>query len=276
VLELRDQFPVVKLVEFAGLPRSTFYNQCKILAATDKYAELKERIRVVFTKNVANYGYRRVADALRVRGEATSRNTIQRLMQAMELRSLVRPKVKKAFKGSLSEAAPNLMDRKFSASQMNTKWVTDVTEFNVAGGRLYLSPVMDLFNGEILDYEMSDRPKFALVTNMLRKVFRRIKAADRPILHSDQGWQYRMPLYQALLKQHGVTQSMSRKGNCYDNAPMESFFAILKTEYFHRNKFTSFEQLRKGIARYIKYYNEERIKTKLGGLSPIQFRLKTP
>jgi putative transposase len=276
VLELRDQFPVVKLVELVGLPRSTFYNQCKILAATDKYAELKERIRLVFTKNVANYGYRRVADALRVRGEPTSRNTIQRLMQAMGLRSVVRPKVRKAFRGSLSEAAPNLMDRQFDANQINTKWVTDVTEFNVAGGRLYLSPVMDLFNGEILGYEMSDRPKFALVTNMLRKVFRRLKATDRPMLHSDQGWQYRMPLYRALLRQHGVTQSMSRKGNCYDNAPMESFFAILKTEYFHRNKFTSFEQLRKGIAKYIKYYNEERIKTKLGGLSPIEFRLRTP
>jgi putative transposase len=150
--------------------------------------------------------------------------------------------------------------------------VTDVTEFNVAGEKLYLSPVMDLFNGEIIAFETARRPVFKLVETLLTKAFEGLRCDEKPILHSDQGWHYQMPAYQRRLQTQGVVQSMSRKGNCLDNAAMESFFAILKSEFFHPTKFASVQSLQSGIADYIHYYNNDRIKLKLKGLSPVQYR----
>ena len=154
----------------------------------------------------------------------------------------------------------------------NKKWTTDVTEFNVGGEKLYLSPVLDLYNGEIVAFEMNRRPEFKLVTTMLTKAFSRLGSTDKPMLHSDQGWQYRMTAYRDELEERGMLQSMSRKGNCYDNAAMESFFGVLKSELFYLTKFTSIAQLEAAIVDYIHYYNHDRIKLKLGGLSPVQFR----
>ena len=150
--------------------------------------------------------------------------------------------------------------------------MTDVTEFNVRGEKLYLSPVMDLFNGEIVAYEMNERPLFPLVGNMLKKALSRLTAQEAPMMHSDQGWQYQMEAYRQRLLERGLTQSMSRRGNCLDNAAMESFFGTLKAEYFHLNHFESIEQLQAGIEQYIYYYNHDRIKLKLKGLSPVQYR----
>ncbi|MBC3891518.1 IS3 family transposase, partial [Undibacterium sp. LX40W] len=158
------------------------------------------------------------------------------------------------------------------ATVANQKWSTDVTEFNVAGEKLYLSPILDLFNGEIIAFETAKRPVYKMIDTMLKKAFKRLSPKDQPILHSDQGWQYRMQAYQTSLASRGLVQSMSRKGNCLDNAAMESFFAVLKTEFFYLNKFTSVEQLDQGIKEYIHYYNHERIKLKLKGLSPVQYR----
>ncbi|MGO4314157.1 IS3 family transposase, partial [Pseudomonas sp. KB_15] len=138
--------------------------------------------------------------------------------------------------------------------------------------KLYLSPVLDLHNGEIVAYEMARRPLFEMVSKMLKKAFARLGPKDRPILHSDQGWQYQMASYRSMLKQRSVRPSMSRKGNCLDNAAMESFFGILKSEFFYLNKFTSIEQLQDGLRQYIHYYNHDRIKLKLKGLSPVQYR----
>ena len=154
----------------------------------------------------------------------------------------------------------------------NHKWVTDVTEFNVRGEKLYLSPVLDLYNGEIVAYEMQKRPLYALVGNMLQKALAKLKEDESPLLHSDQGWHYQMASYGRKLAVRGLTQSMSRKGNCLDNAAMESFFGTLKSEFFYLNKFESIEQLEEGVRQYIHYYNHERITTKLTGLSPVQYR----
>jgi putative transposase len=133
---------------------------------------------------------------------------------------------------------------------------------------------MDLYNGEIMAYETSHRPDFSLVMNMLRKAARRYRGMDGPLLHSDQGWHYRMAPYRAALTRYGMKQSMSQKGNCFDNAAMESFFATLKAEYFHLSDFEDVEQLNGGPKRYIDYYNRQRIKTKLGGMSPAEYRLQ--
>lgn len=271
MIELRHDYPLPALLKAAGLSRSTFYYQAKVLEAGDKYAGLKMRIRAIYERHKGRYGYRRITVALGHAGVAVNHKTVQRLMQGLGLKSLVRPKKYRSYRGQLA-AAPNLLARQFEASGPNQKWVTDVTEFNVRGDKLFLSPVMDLYNGEIVAYEMLERPVFALVGRMLKKALARLSDQERPLLHSDQGWQYQMPAYRRQLIDHGLNQSMSRKGNCLDNAAMESFFGTLKSEFFYLNQFASIAQLRQGLQRYIHYYNHHRIKLKLKGLSPVQYR----
>jgi transposase InsO family protein len=233
---------------------------------------LKARIRALYERHKGRYGYRRITAALRRANEIVNHKTVQRLMQKLGLKSLVRPKKYHSYRGVMSVASPNVINRDLHAQQPNQKWVTDVTEFKVQGEKLYLSPVMDLYNGEIVTYQMAQSPQFSLVGTMLKKALGKLGHHDTPILHSDQGWQYQMAAYRRKLADHGLIQSMSRKGNCLDNAAMESFFATLKSEFFHLNKFSSIEQLKAGIRRYIHYYNHHRIKLKLKGLSPVQYR----
>lgn len=147
-----------------------------------------------------------------------------------------------------------------------------MTEFAVSGKKLYFSPILDLYNGEIVSYTISERPNFHLIMDMLEKALTRLPAGSKPILHSDQGWQYQMKLYQERLRKSKIRQSMSRKGNCLDNAVIENFFAILKSELFYIEEFNSYQSLQKGIIDYIQYYNNDRIKQKLKGLSPVQYR----
>lgn len=270
--ELRQQYPVAGLLKVAGLSRSTFYYQVDVQSAGDKQAPLKEAIRAVFERHKGRYGYRRVTAALHRLGHHINHKAVQRLMGILGLKSLVRPKKYRSFKGAVGEAAPNILERKFEATAANQKWVTDVTEFNVAGEKLYLSPVLDLYNGEIIAFETARRPKFDLVASMLKKALAKLGQDEKPLLHSDQGWHYRMPAYRQMLEKRGMVQSMSRKGNCHDNAAMESFFGVLKSEFFYLNKFKDIEELQAGLAGYIRYYNHERIKLKLRGLSPVQFR----
>ena len=269
---MRPVYPLGGLLKLAGLARSTFYYQQKALARPDRHAALKGRIRSTFVAHKGRYGYRRVTAALRAAGEIVNHKTVQRLMGELELRSTVRPKKYRSYRGEAGRIAPDLVKRQFTAEQANQKWVTDVTEFNVAGQKLFLSPVMDLYNGEIIAFETARRPMFKLVETMLIKAVSRLRDDDRPILHSDQGWQYQMPTWQRMLREHNINQSMSRKGNCLDNAAMESFFATLKSEFFHQNRFDSVIALQNGIADYIRYYNHDRIKLKLKGLSPVQYR----
>ena len=260
------------LLKIAGLARSTFYYQLRTLDADDRYADLKAKIRTVFDHHKGRYGYRRVTAAIRQAGQLVNRKAVQRLMQQLQLKSWVRPKKYRSWRGEVGQAAPNLLQRQFSATQANQKWVTDVTEFKVGGQKLYLSPVMDLYNGEIIAYQMDRRPSFELVRGMLKKALAKLKREERPMLHSDQGWQYRMPEFRRLLKRRKLTQSMSRKGNCLDNAAMESFFGTLKSECYKGQRFTCIEHLRDTLDHYIHYYNHERIKLKLKGLSPVQYR----
>jgi transposase InsO family protein len=272
VHELRQQYPLAGLLKVAGLKRSTFYYQRKVLEVGDKYADLKSKIQAVYDLHKGRYGYRRIAHVVEKAGYLVCQNTVQRLMGQLQLKSLVRIKKYKSFKGEIGAAAPNILERDFEASALNEKWVTDVTEFKVGGETVFLSTLMDLCTGEVIAHETDTRPSLSLVMNMLDKAFAKLGYGDKPILHSDQGWQYRMNRYQDLLQKNSVVQSMSRKGNCHDNAAMESFFAVLKSEYFYLNKFTSVQQLRTGLNEYIDYYNHDRIKMKLKGLSPAQYR----
>lgn len=257
----------------AGLSRSTFYYQVKAQESADKHATLKAAIKAIYERHKGRYGYRRITAELRQSGHFINHKTVQRQMQCIGLKSLVRRKKYRSYRGQLA-STPNLLDRQFATERPNQKWVTDVTEFNVRGDKLYLSPVMDLYNAEIVAYEMSSRPRWPLVGNMLKKALAKLTGHDAPMLHSDQGWHYQMPAYRRKLLDHGLIQSMSRKGNCLDNAAMESFFGTLKSEFFYLNKFASIEQLQQGLHSYIHYYNHQRIKLKLKGLSPVQYRIQ--
>ncbi len=194
-------------------------------------------------------------------------------MQTLNLKAVIRaPKKYRSYRGEQGYIAPNHLARQFECEQPNQKWVTDVTEFRVGNEKLYLSPLMDLFNREIIAYRVMRRPVYKLVEDMLQKALSKLATTDKPLLHSDQGWQYQLATYQKTLADHGVKQSMSRKGNCLDNAVIENFFGTLKCELFYRKKFTSIDQLEEQIHDYIYYYNHERLSTKLKGLSPVQYR----
>lgn len=260
------------MLKTAGLPRSLFYYHCKVRRAPDKYGAIKDLIRSIFEQHHGRYGYRRITAALKNMGKEINHKTVSRLMGVLGLQSKVRPKKYRSFKGDIGTAAPNELDRKFEADAPNQKWVTDVTEFAVGGEKLYLSPVLDLYNREIVAFTTNKRPVFEMVSSMLEKAFEKLLPHEQPMLHSDQGWQYRMAHYKAKLRERGLVQSMSRKGNCHDNAAMESFFGVLKTEFFYLNKFANVEELNAGLIDYIRYYNNDRIKMNLDGLSPVQYR----
>lgn len=193
-------------------------------------------------------------------------------MAELSLRSVIRVKKYRSWKGEAGKAAPNILSRNFGATKANEKWVPDVTEFSVQGKKLYLSPVFDLFNREIISYSLSERPVMEKVNTMLHDAFSVPGPEDAPLLHTDQGWQSRIAGSQAKLKAHGVTQNMSRKGNCLDNAVMENFFGPLKSECFYPNRFNALNELRKAIEEYIHYYNNEQISQKLKGLSLVEYR----
>jgi len=274
ISSLRQSHKLEHLLNVAKLARSTYFYHEARASVCDKYSELKQHIKAIFKRHKGCYGYRRITFAIRKFGIIINHKLVMKLMQNLGLKSHVRKKKYRSYKGAIGKIADNIIKRDFSSQTPNTKWVTDVTEFNVSGEKLYLSPIMDLFNGEIIAYSTSRRPTYDAVKNMLQKAISILKPSEKPLLHSDQGWQYQMPHYREYLKKSGLTQSMSRKGNCLDNAAMESFFAILKTECFHGKKFASISELNRTIKEYINYYNNDRIKAKLNGLSPVQFRTR--
>ncbi len=193
-------------------------------------------------------------------------------MKEMGLFCMVRMKKYRSYKGDVGKIAPNLLNRDFYASKPNEKWVTDVTEFHLFGQKLYLSPILDLYNSEIISYTLSTSPRFSSVMGMLDKAIEKLPKTHDLILHSDQGWQYQMKQYQHKLVASGINQSMSRKGNCLDNAVMENFFGILKTELLYLQQFDSMEHFIEELHEYIHYYNFHRTKRKLKGMSPVNYR----
>lgn len=225
-------------------------------------------------KNKGRYGYRRITSELCRKGIALNHKTVQRLMRELGLVCRVRMKKYKSYKGEVGKIAPNLLERNFEAEKPNRKWVTDVTEFSLFGQRLYLSPILDLYSRDIVSYAISDTPALSMVIQMLDKAFAKIPDGTNLILHSDQGWQYQHKHYQWLLAKKGVRQSMSRKGNCLDNAVIENFFGLLKSELLYLQTFDSFDHFKAELIDYLDYYNNRRSKAKLKGLPPAIHRLQ--
>ena len=228
IWELRHEHKIGLLIDVAGIPRSTYYYYSKQFndPKPDKYAVIKELIRKIYDDNKGCYGYRRITKELR-KTHRINHKTVQRLMRKMGIFCRVRMKKYNSFRGEVGRIAPNLLERNFKADKPYQKWVTDVTEFALFGVKLYLSPIIDLFNGEVVSYNLSYHPNLNQVTDMLNKAFAKIPDNTNLILHSDQGWQYQNKHYQKMLKDKGIRQSMSRKGNCLDNACAENFFGLL-------------------------------------------------
>lgn len=256
----------------SGLPRATYYYHTNHQIGTDKYEEIKAEIVNIYHSNKGRYGYRRITTALCGRGFHINHKTVQRLMKELGLVCRVRIKKYKSYKGEMGKAAPDLLKRDFEADKPNQKWVTDVTEFSLFGQKLYLSPILDLCSRDIVSYAISYRPGLSMVTEMLDKAFAKIPDSINLILHSDQGWQYQHKHYQRMLKAKGIHQSMSRKGNCLDNAVIENFFGLLKSELLYLQEFKSMDHFKTELIDYMDYYNNRRSKAKLKGLPPALHR----
>lgn len=272
IWELRHKHKISLLIEVSGLPRSTYYYYAKQRTSVDKYSEIKTQITTIHHEHKGRYGYRRITAELHKRGYGINHKTVQRLMKQLGIVCKVRLKKYRSYKGEVGKVAPNLLERDFFAAKPNTKWVTDVTEFSLFGRKLYLSPILDLCSENLVAYTISDHPYLSMVTDMLEKAFKAIPDNTNLILHSDQGWHYQHKQYQRMLKRKGIRQSMSRKGNCLDNAVIENFFGILKSELLYLQEFDSLEHFRLELEDYLDYYNNRRIKLKLNGLTPAEHR----
>ncbi|GAB6930936.1 hypothetical protein JCM10914A_49190 [Paenibacillus sp. JCM 10914] len=262
---------MMALVKLAGIPRSTYYNLIARMNQPDPNTDLEAEIQSIYAEHEGRYGYRRIRDELEIRGWKVNLKKVQRLMKKMGLKCLVRMKKYKSYKGTVGKTAPNHLDRQFTAEAPNEKWVTDITEFKLFGEKLYLSPILDLFNGEIITYTIGSRPTYSLVAEMLDAGMQRLPEEHHLLLHSDQGWHYQMKPYRHSLKSRGILQSMSRKGNCYDNAVIENFFGILKSEFLYYKSFENVEHFKEELKKYIEYYNTKRLKAKTK-MSPVQYR----
>lgn len=259
------------------MPKSSFYYHRAKLGYKDKYADLKQRITELYHQHKGRYGYRRVTAALKQQGVYHNHKLIAKLMRHLNLSARIRRQKYRSYKGVQGAIAKNHLKRQFDAGHPHQRWLTDITEFKVGDYKLYLSPILDCYNNEIVSYTLSRRPTYDLVSKMLGDALTKTKACrdNRLMLHSDQGWHYQMRQFREVLKQHGIKQSMSRKGNCLDNALMEGFFGTLKCETIYIEKPQTIEELEQQIHEYIHYYNNERIQLKLKGLSPVQYRTQS-
>jgi transposase InsO family protein len=249
--------------------------------------ELENKIKKIHIEH-KDFGYRRVYGLLRSEGYVVNKKKVQRIMQKLgfQVTSFTRKSRRyNSYKGNVGKISPNRIHRRFKTSVPHQKITTDTTEFKyyeidnkgrMVIKKLYLDPFLDMFNGEVLSYSISQKPSAAGILSAQKKAIEITSDCQyRRTFHSDRGWAYQMSAYSRELKENKIYQSMSRKGNCYDNSVMENFFGILKQEMYYGTAYYSFDELKEEIERYIKYYNEKRIKEKLGWKSPVQYRLST-
>ena len=267
---LRPKYGISDLVKTAGMSRSKYYYWRK--DRPDKREGLKAEVKRIYHKHRGRYGYRRIAIELKRSGKVVNHKAVLRAMRELGLKSSIRRKRYKSYRGEECKTVANILNRGFKTDKPNRKWATDVTEFHISGEKRYFSAVLDMYNREVVAYEADAKPEYYLVGKMLKRALRRISKADGLLLHSDQGWQYQQKKYQDKLKSKHVIQSMSRKGNCLDNAVMENFFGHVKSELFYNQKFKDAKEFDRELKRYIMYYNNERIQEKLNGLSPVEYR----
>jgi len=257
------------------LSKSTYYYEIsKVDAVMVRNDELMKAIRSIYEENKHRYGVRRIYQELRNKGYTVNHKTVQRLMHKQGLKGK-RPKEKyHSYIGEVGKVAGNIINRDFKAEKPLTKWTTDVSQFNFSWGKCYLSPILDMATNEIISYDLATNPTLEQVKRMLDKAIERFPEVTGLIFHSDQGWQYQHKYYQNYLKDHGMIQSMSRKGNCYDNCIMETFFGRMKNEMYYgcEKEYGSFDEFTKAVDEYIDYYNNKRIQAKTKWMPPVLYR----
>lgn len=261
------------LLVAAGLARSTYFYHQRRLTAVDKHAELRQAIGEIFERANRRYGYRRVHAHLRRQGWVVNHKLVYKLMDELGLKVKVRvKKTYNSYKATVSHIAKNVLDRQFTPDKPNMAWVSDVTEFRVAGRKVYLSPIMDLHDRSIISHRISTSPTTTFTAESLRDAIEQQSPGRGLLVHTDQGFQYQHSSWRDLIESIGGVQSMSRKGNCYDNAVMENFFGHVKTEMYHGESFANLEQFYQAIDDYIHWYNNDRIQQRLKGLTPMEYR----
>ena len=257
------------------MAKSTYYFEInKEDVVAKRNVDLMNEIESIFIENKSRYGVRRVHMELCRRGYKVNHKRVPRLMHKANLLGK-RPKEKyHSYKGEVGRTADNIIDRNFDADKPLQKWTTDISQFNFSWGKCYLSPILDMATNEIISYDLALSPNLEQIKRMLDRAFKKFPKTPGLIFHSDQGWQYQHKYYQERLKRQGIIQSMSRKGNCYDNCIMETFFGRMKNEMYYgcERDYSSFEEFSKKVKEYIDYYNNKRIQEKTKWMTPVQYR----
>ena len=273
---LKTTYTLAELLAELDLARSSYFYHCARLRSPDKYADVRVAMADVFQSNHRCYGYRRMRAALCRRHMHISEKVVKRLMkQECLIVTANRKRRYGSYLGEISPAPENLINRDFHADSPNEKWLTDITEFQIPAGKVYLSPMIDCFDGLVVSWTIGTRPDSDLVNSMLDVAIERVASSeDRPVIHSDRGAHYRWPGWLTRVHSAKLTRSMSRKGCSPDNAACEGFFGRLKTEMFYPRNWqdVSVDQFIQTVDAYIRWYNEKRIKLSLGSLSPIEYR----
>ena len=273
VHDLKAHYPLPLLLQLADLPRSTFYDHRRRISRSDSRAGIKEAIRDAFKAANSAYGHRRILAGLLRQGWQVSKKTVLKLMRELGLQCPVRRRKRyNSFPGEVGEAAENVLDRQFATESQHTKWVTDVTEFNIGTTKVYLSPVLDLHDNRIILATAGPSPSVKMVTDGLRMAINTLHPDEKPLVHSDQGFQYRHTLWRDTLRGAGLTQSMSRKGTYLDNTVMEGFFSHLKEEWFRIQKPETLNEFHAGLTNYLQWCKTTRTQERLGYLSPDEYR----
>ena len=276
---LRPFYPLKELLACVSIPKSSYSYHHTQLSLPDKYCKARTMIIEIFHKNKRRYGYRRIHTALKHKGMTLSEKIVQRIMRE-EILFAKSVKIKKysSYKGEISPAVPNILERDFTASKPNTKWVTDLTEFRLPAGKVYLSPMIGCFDSAIVSWTIGASPNAELTNSMLDQAVLTLKEGENPIVHSDRGAHYRWPSWIERMESHHLTRSMSKKGCTPDNAACEGFFGRLKNEFFYDENWldVSIEHFMQLLNNYLHWYNHERIKLSLGGMSIMDFRKTLP
>ena len=272
---LKDNYSLTEMLKQLSIVRSSYFYHVKAIKRPEKYTVLRNLVKEIFHENKSRYGYRRIHIAVRHTGPQVSEKIIRRIMTEEQLKVISKKNRKyTSYKGEISPAVKNVIKRDFKAKVPNMKWLTDITEFRLPAGKVYLSPIIDCFDGLVVSWTIGSNPNSELVTSMLDTAILSLAEDENPIVHSDRGAHYRWPGWISRMKDAHLTRSMSKKGCSPDNAACEGFFGRLKNGmYYNRNWIdTSIEDFIIELDSYIRWYNNKRIKIALGGLSPIEFR----
>ncbi len=273
---LRQTYALSELFAGLGLARSSYFYHRGRLRVSDKFADVRRTIASIFELNHRCYGYRRIRAALGRQHVFISEKVVRRLMKQERLSvAITKRRRYGSYLGEISPAPENLINRDFQAAAPNEKWLTDITEFQIPAGKVYLSPVIDCFDGLVISWSIGTRPDAELVNTMLDAAIEKVaNSNDRPVVHSDRGAHYRWPGWLSRIRDAKLIRSMSRKGCSPDNAACEGFFGRLKTELFYPRDWqaTTVDQFIDVVDSYIRWYNEKRIKISLGSRSPLEYR----